>query len=57
MVPLKYFSSFAGDVCDYDDDNDKVLDEKDNCPLIYNRDQQDTDGKCCALCLTQNQNL
>jgi len=34
-----------GDVCDYDDDNDKVLDEKDNCPLVYNRDQVDTDGK------------
>jgi len=55
VVPLKlYFFSFSGDVCDYDDDNDKVLDEKDNCPLVYNRDQQDTDGKCCALCLTQN---
>lgn len=39
-----------GDACDYDDDNDKIFDEKDNCPLVYNRDQQDTDGKCCVLC-------
>ena len=43
--------SLSGDACDYDDDNDKVFDEKDNCPLVYNRDQQDTDGKCCSTLL------
>ena len=46
--------SLPGDACDYDDDNDKVFDDKDNCPVVYNRDQQDTDGKRCALCFTQN---
>ena len=36
---------FTGDACESDDDNDKIADEKDNCPLVYNRDQIDTDGK------------
>ena len=36
---------FIGDECDNDDDNDKIADNKDNCPLVYNRDQIDTDGK------------
>lgn len=37
--------SVSGDACDSDDDNDKIVDENDNCPLVYNRDQLDSDGK------------
>ena len=33
-----------GDACDTDDDNDTVLDGADNCPLVANTDQTDTDG-------------
>ena len=33
-----------GDVCDDDDDNDGVLDEDDNCPLLANSGQSDSDG-------------
>ena len=33
-----------GDVCDDDDDNDKVPDSSDNCVILPNADQQDTDG-------------
>ncbi len=29
---------------DLDDDDDEVLDESDNCPLVANQDQKDTDG-------------
>ncbi|MFB9271397.1 T9SS type A sorting domain-containing protein, partial [Lutibacter litoralis] len=32
------------DVCDTDDDNDGILDENDNCPLIANFDQLDFDN-------------
>ena len=28
-----------GDVCDLDDDNDGILDDSDNCPMIANRGQ------------------
>ena len=33
-----------GDVCDTDDDNDGALDAADNCPLVSNADQLNTDG-------------
>lgn len=36
--------SFSGDLCDEDDDNDSIFDESDNCPLVANKDQNDTDG-------------
>lgn len=32
-----------GDSCDPDADNDGVLNEVDNCPLIYNPDQLDSE--------------
>ena len=32
------------DGCDDDDDNDGVNDTEDNCPTVYNPDQNDTDG-------------
>lgn len=32
-----------GDACDPDADNDGVLNEVDNCPLIYNPDQMDSE--------------
>jgi hypothetical protein len=32
-----------GNACDEDDDNDTVLDASDNCPLVANPDQKDTD--------------
>ena len=33
-----------GNVCDDDDDNDGIKDDKDNCPLIANTDQRDSNG-------------
>jgi hypothetical protein len=33
-----------GNACDSDDDNDTVLDTTDNCPLVSNPDQTDTDS-------------
>ena len=35
----------TGDVCDEDDDNDGIPDAGDNCVLILNPDQTDSDGK------------
>src|SRR3989338_1546331 len=32
------------DACDPDDDNDGVSDSKDNCKLVINKDQKDTNG-------------
>lgn len=32
-----------GDECDDDDDNDGILDEQDNCRLVPNQDQKDSD--------------
>jgi len=31
-------------VCEPDYDDDGIIDSKDNCPLVYNPDQKDTDG-------------
>ncbi|EDV28773.1 uncharacterized protein TRIADDRAFT_20056 [Trichoplax adhaerens] len=33
-----------GNTCDFDDDNDLILDITDNCPLVANTDQTDSDG-------------
>ena len=40
---------FAGDACDGDDDGDGIPDEDDNCSLIPNVDQTDTDGGWLVL--------
>jgi hypothetical protein len=34
----------AGDACDNDDDNDTIADADDNCPLLPNANQTDSDG-------------
>lgn len=34
-----------GDVCDDDDDGDGIHDEMDNCPIVHNPDQADSNGK------------
>ena len=34
---------FAGDECDPDADNDGIPNERDNCLIVYNPDQTDTD--------------
>ncbi|TNN73906.1 Thrombospondin-2 [Liparis tanakae] len=39
-----------GDACDHDDDNDGIPDDRDNCRLVPNREQLDTDGRC-LVCL------
>lgn len=48
-----------GDACDPDADNDGILNDPDNCPLIYNPDQADTElaggdkqGDACDNCPT-----
>uniref|UniRef100_A0A3Q3AZC8 Thrombospondin-2-like n=1 Tax=Kryptolebias marmoratus TaxID=37003 RepID=A0A3Q3AZC8_KRYMA len=33
-----------GDACDPDDDDDSIMDERDNCPLTFNPRQFDSDG-------------
>ena len=34
-----------GDACDHDDDNDGIPDDRDNCRLVPNPDQKDSDGE------------
>lgn len=34
----------AGDACDNDDDDDRVLDDDDNCQYVRNPDQRDENG-------------
>jgi hypothetical protein len=36
-------SDGMGDVCDVGDDNDAVIDTLDNCPLVENSDQSDSE--------------
>lgn len=38
-----------GDACDHDDDNDGIPDDKDNCRLVANPDQADSDGKMASI--------
>ena len=46
-----YFKLDIGDLCDDDIDGDGVLNEKDNCPLVANPDQEaagnSKKGKAC----------
>lgn len=37
-----------GDACDEDDDNDRVPDSRDNCRLVPNPGQEDSDSKAWA---------
>ena len=43
-IPQHSRVTSAGDSCDDDDDNDGIPDGDDNCSLIPNRDQKDTNG-------------
>ena len=44
MMQLDTDLDGAGDACDQDDDNDKIIDGSDNCPTVANPTQDNTDG-------------
>ena len=44
MLNVEFFPPI-GNVCDDDDDDDGIDDDYDNCPLVWNPDQTDTDGE------------
>lgn len=46
-----------GDACDHDDDNDGIPDDKDNCRLVANPDQADSDGKMTSIIVTLQEYL
>lgn len=38
-----------GDECDKDKDNDGITNELDNCPLVYNPHQEDSNSECHGI--------
>ena len=44
LLPIEKIISFLGDACDDDDDNDGIKDNKDNCRIVSNPDQKDSNG-------------
>lgn len=43
-MQMPFSLSRQGDECDDDDDNDSLVDEIDNCRLVVNPDQRDSDS-------------
>ena len=41
---MEFHVSGSGDACDTDKDGDGVMDDVDNCPLVANPNQLDTDS-------------
>lgn len=55
IIELKFEQPFCnltcrGDACDEDIDNDGILNEDDNCPMVYNPDQVDLNRKESQFC-------
>lgn len=46
---------FSGDACDEDDDNDSIIDDSDNCPLVANDDQKDNKSRYLVVILSHNE--